>query len=183
MTSYFNFKTSLIVAAFVLLPVAQAATMSKADYKAGKTRISEEYKTEKAACDSQAGNAKDICVEEAKGKEKIALAELEYSYSGESKDQTKVLVAKAKSAYEVAKQKCDDKAGNEKDVCVKEAKAGEATALADAKLGKQIHDATWEANQDKRDAEYKVAVQKCYSLAGDAKDSCVEAARTKYGIK
>jgi hypothetical protein len=183
MTSYFNFKTSLIVAAFVLLPVAQAATMSKADYKAGKTRISEEYKTEKAACDSQAGNAKDICVEEAKGKEKIALAELEYSYSGESKDQTKVLVAKAKSAYEVAKQKCDDKAGNEKDVCVKEAKAGEATALADAKLGKQIHDATREANQDKRDAEYKVAVQKCYSLAGDAKDSCVEAARTKYGIK
>jgi hypothetical protein len=183
MTNYFNFKTSLIVAAFVLLPLAQAANMSKADYKAGKTRISEEYKTEKAACDTQAGNAKDICVEEAKGKEKVAHAELEYSYSGKSKDETKVLVARAKSAYEIAKQKCDDKAGNKNDVCVKEAKAGETTALADAKLGKQIHDATKDANEDKRDADYKVAVEKCYSLAGDAKDSCVAAAKTKYGIK
>jgi hypothetical protein len=183
MTSYFNFKTSLIVAAVLLLPVAQATTMGKADYKAGKTRIGEEYKTEKAACNSQAGNAKDICVEEAKGKEKIALAELEYSHSGKSKDQTKVLVAKAKSAYEVAKQKCDDKAGNEKDVCVKEAKAAETTALADAKLGKQIHEATKEANQDKRDADYKVVSEKCYSLAGDAKDSCIAAAKTKFGIK
>jgi hypothetical protein len=183
MTSYLNFKTSLIVAAVVLLPVAQAATMSKADYKAGKTRISEEYKTEKAACDSQAGNAKDICIEEAKGKGKVVLAELEYSYSGKSKDQTKVLVAKAKSSYEVAKQKCDDKAGNERDVCVKEAKAGETTALADAKLGNQIHEATKEANQYKRDTDYKVAVEKCYSLAGEAKDSCITASKTKYGIK
>jgi hypothetical protein len=183
MTSFFNFKTSLIVAAFVLLPLVQAATIGKADYKAAKTRISEEYKTEKAACDTQAGNAKDICVEEAKGKEKVAHAELEYSYSGKSKDQTKVLVAKAKSVYEVAKQKCDDKAGNEKDVCVKEAKAGETSALADAKLGKQIHDATKDANEDKRDADYKVAVEKCYSLAGEAKDGCVAAAKTKYGIK
>ena len=183
MTYYFNFKTSLIVAAALLLPVAQAATMSKADYKAGKTRISEEYKTGKAACDVQAGNAKDICVEEAKGKEKVALAELEFGYSGKSKDQTKVLVAKAKSAYEVAKQKCDDKAGNEKDVCVKEAKAVETSALADAKLGKQIHEATKEANQDKRDADYKVALEKCYSLAGDAKDNCTTVAKTKYDIK
>ena len=183
MKSYFNFKTSLIVAAVLLLPVAQAASMSKADYKAGKAHLNEEYKTEKAACDAQAGNAKDICVEEAKGKEKVALAELKYSYSGKSKDQTKVLVAKAKSAYEVAKQKCDDKAGNEKDVCVKEAKAGETTALADAKLGQQIHEATKDADEDKRGAEHKAALEKCYSLAGDAKDNCIAAAKTKYGIK
>jgi hypothetical protein len=33
----------------------------------------------------------------------------------------------------VAKEKCDDKAGNEKDVCVKEAKAALVRAKADAK--------------------------------------------------
>ena len=42
--------------------------------------------------------------------------------------QVKVLVAKAESAYAVAKERCDDKSGNAKDVCVKEAKAVESRA-------------------------------------------------------
>lgn len=181
MNCYFNFKTSLIVAALLVLPVAQAATMSKAEYKADKTRISADYKADKAACASLAGNAKDICVEEAKAKEKVARAELEYSYSGKPGDQTKVLVAKAKSAYAVAKEKCDDKAGNDKKVCVQEAKAVETKALADAKMGKQIGEAKKEASEDKRDADYKVAVEKCDAMAGDAKASCIAAAKAKFG--
>jgi hypothetical protein len=59
-----------------------------------------------------------LCVEEAKGKVLVTGAELEYRYSGKFKDRAKVLVVKAKSAYKVAKQKCDEKAGNERDVCV-----------------------------------------------------------------
>jgi hypothetical protein len=181
MNKLFNFKTSLIVAALLALPVAHAANMAKADYKAGKTRISADYKADKAACASLAGNAKDICVEEAKAKEKVARAELEYSYSGKASDQTKVLEVKAKSAYAVAKEKCDDKAGNDKDVCVKEAKAAETKALADAKMGKQIGEAKKEATDDKRDADYKVAVEKCDAMAGDAKASCIAAAKAKSG--
>jgi hypothetical protein len=38
----------------------------------------------------------------------------------------------------VAKEKCDDQAGNARDVCRKEAKAVETKALADAKMGKQM---------------------------------------------
>lgn len=132
MTQIIKLKTSLFIAAMLALPVAQAATMAKADYKAGKERISAEYKTDKAACDALSGNAKDVCVQEAKGKEKVAKAELEYSYTGKAKDQAKVQKAKAESTYEVAKEKCDDQAGNGKDVCVKEAKAAKAKALADA---------------------------------------------------
>lgn len=123
MTRYFNFKTSLVVAALLMLSVAQAATMSKADYKADKARISADYKNDKAACASLSGNAKDICVEEARAKEKVAHAELEYSFSGKSGDQTKVLVVKAKSAYAVAKERCDDKAGDAKASCIAAAKA------------------------------------------------------------
>src|SRR5659263_188175 len=152
------FKSSLIFAALLSLSMAQAATISKDEYKADKTRISAEYKTDKAACATLKANAKDICVQEAKAKEKVARAELEYSYSGKAGDQTKVLVAKAKSAYAVAKEKCDDKAGNDKGVCVEEAKAVEAKALADAKMGKKIGEAKKEATEDKRDADYKVAV-------------------------
>lgn len=176
-----NFKASLFVVAMLTLPLAQAAGITKVEYKADKARISADYKADKAACASLASNAKDICVEEAKAKEKVARAELEYNYSGKSSDRNKVMVVKAKSAYSVAKEKCDDKAGNDKDVCVKEAKTIEIKALADAKMGKQISAATKDASEDKRDADYKVAVEKCGAMAGDAKASCIAAAKARFG--
>ena len=181
MKNRFKLQASLIVAAVLALPVAQAANMAKADYSSAKTRISADYKTDKAACAALAGNTKDICVEQAKAKEKIARAELEYGYSGKPADQTKVMVAKAESTYAVAKEKCDDLAGNPKDVCVKEAKAVEVKALADAKLGKKVGEAKAEAVEDKQDANYKVEAEKCDALAGDAKASCMAAAKMKFG--
>lgn len=176
-----DFKTSLIAAALLSFSVAQAGTVTKAEYKAEKTHISDSYKADKKACDAMKGNAKDVCIEGAKARESVARAELEYSYTGKAADQTKVREAKAKSAYAVAKEKCDDQSGNAKDVCVKEAKAVEVKALADAKLSEQIGEAKKEASEDKSDADYKVAIEKCDSLAGDAKTSCVAAAKAKFG--
>jgi hypothetical protein len=37
------------------------------------------------------------------------------------------------------------------------------------------------ADAEKRDADYKVAIEKCDDLAGAAKDSCVSAAKAQYG--
>ncbi len=181
MNTHFNFKASLVVAAMLVLPLAQATTLAKADYKAGKDHISADYKADKAACAPLTANAKDICIEEAKAKEKVTRAELEYSYTGKAKDQNKVLVAKAEAGYAVAKEKCDDKTGNDKDVCVKQAKAVEVAALADAKLGKKIGEAKKDAAEDKRDADYKVAAEKCDAMTGDAKASCINAAKAKFG--
>lgn len=181
MNKTFTLKASLILAAMLAVPFAQAANISKDEYKAAKTRISAEEKAEKKLCDSQSGNAKDICVEEAKAKEKIAMAELEYSHTGKQADAEKIPVAKAKAMYEVAKERCDDKAGNDKDLCVKEAKATETKALADAKLSKKVGEAKSDAVTDKRDADYKVAAQKCEALAGDAKTACVADAKMKFG--
>lgn len=175
-------RTSLVLSALLTLwGSAAAAPMTKGEFDSAKTRIGADYKTDKAACDSLAMNAKDICIEEAKGKEKIAYAELDFTFSGKPADRTKVLVAKAESAYAVAKERCDDKAGHERDVCVKEAKSVETAALADAKLGKVIGEARKDAAIDKRDAEYKVAAEKCEALAGDAKTACISAAKSKYG--
>jgi hypothetical protein len=174
-------RHSLLVAALMSLPLAHAATLAKPDYTAAKTRLSADYKAAKAACDPMAANAKDICVAEAKAVEKVARAELEYSYTGMPKDQNKIMVAKAESTYAVAKEKCDDMKGNEKDVCVKQAKAVEVKALADAKMGKQITEAKTDAAQDKRDADYKVAAEKCDAMTGEPKASCVAAAKLKFG--
>ena len=177
-----RFQSTLLVAAILALSAGQAmAAMTKADYKAGKTDISATYKADKAACASMTANAKDVCIEEAKAKEKVAKAEHEYAYSNKPADMTKVATAKAQSAYAVAKEKCDDQAGNAKDVCVKEAKAIEVKALADAKMVKKVGEAKTDAKQDKRDADYKVAAEKCDSMAGDAKASCMANAKAKFG--
>ena len=176
-----NFKLTLIAAALLSFSAVQATPLTKAEYKTEKTRISAAYKVDKTTCDALKSNAEDVCEQEAKAKEKVALAELEYSYTGKASDQIKVLEVQAKSAYAIAKEKCDDQAGNAKDVCVKEAKAVEVKGLADAKLGKQIGEAKKEAKDDKMDANYKVAIEKCDAMAGDAKTSCVTAAKTKFG--
>lgn len=68
-----------------------------------------------------------------KGKEKVARAELEASYKPSDKTRHAVGIAKAEADYAVAMEKCDDKAGNDKKLCVKEAKAAEANAKANAK--------------------------------------------------
>ena len=101
------------------------ANIDKATYNTGKTRVQSEFKADKAACGSMAGNAKDVCV--------------------------------------------------------KEAKAAETRGLAEAKLGKQVGEARKDAAQDIRDADYKVAIEKCDAMAGDSKASCVASAKTKFG--
>ena len=110
----------------------QTDTQSKAEYKADKNSIQAEYKSAKAVCDQFKGNAKDICVAEAKGKENVSLSELEARYHPSPKANYNVLIAKAQADYSVAQQKCDDLSGNAKDVCVKEAKAALSAAKADA---------------------------------------------------
>jgi len=151
-----------------------------------------QYRMDKAACDALAGNAKDICVEDAKGKEKVAKAEAEAAYDNTPRMREKARAARADAAYEVAKEKCDDLSGNPKDVCIKEAKAAHVKALADAKVDRIASDerragsektmaARREAAEDKRDADYKVAIEKCDALAGDPKDACVRDAKVRYG--
>ena len=38
-----------------------------------------------------------------------------------------------------------------------------------------------DANEEKRTAEYKVAVEKCDALAGPTKEACVSSAKGQYG--
>ncbi len=174
-------QASLIIAAMLVAATAQSATMSKADHNAGKDRISAQYKTDKAACAELKSNAKDVCQVEAKGKQNVALAELQHGYSGELADQMKHLKVRAQADYALAKEKCDDLAGNAKDVCVKEAKAVETKALVDAKAVKQVVEIKTDAAQEKRNADYAVAAEKCDAMAGDAKSKCIVAAKARFG--
>jgi hypothetical protein len=136
---------------------ASAANMSKDQYKAEKDGISAAYKSDKDNCKSMSGNAKDICMAEASGKEKVAKAELEANYKPSDKARRKVRDEKVEANYKVAMGKCNDKGGNLKDVCVKEAEAAMKSAKADAKANKKVDEARKDATEEKRDAEYSVA--------------------------
>jgi hypothetical protein len=172
--------TTALFTAMFAASGAFAATGNKTDYNAAKERIAAEYKTDKATCDGYSDNKKDVCLEQAKGKEKVAKAEAEYNYTGKPADMNKVAIAKADSTYDVAKEMCVDEGGSEKDVCKTEAKSAHTKAIADAKLSKKVGEARKDAAEDKRDADYKVAAEKCDTLAGDAKSACMSAAKAKF---
>lgn len=175
------FAAAMSLSAMLALAPAHAAQVNKADYKAGKSKISAEYKADKKACDAMTGNAKDVCQEEAKAKEKNALASLEYAYTGKASDEKKMLTVQADTAYDVAKEKCDDMSGNAKDVCVQQAKTAHTRALADLKLVKAVAEAGRDVSETKREADLKLANEKCDALSGDAKSSCQADAKARHG--
>jgi hypothetical protein len=169
-----------------------SASMSRDGYTQAKKDADAQYKIDKDACSSLSGNAKDICIAEAKGKDDVAKAEAAAAYENTPKARESARVAHAQAIYKVAIEKCDDLAGNRKDVCVKEAKAELVRGKADAKVDRvaantrqdaaaKQAEARTEANADKRDAAYKVAIEKCDAFAGPAKDACIASAKAQYG--
>jgi hypothetical protein len=182
---------------------AHAQTMSKAEHKNAKEKIEADYKAAQVPCASLSANPKKICMVEAKGNEKTALANLDASNKPSAKSQREARDTQAEAAYDLAKQKCQDLAGNAKDVCIKEAKSAEAAAKADSKLqlkttdanadarkttqqatskaSEKVQDARVEAATDKTDAQYKVEKEKCDTFAGAAKDNCLTQAKVRFG--
>ena len=179
-----NLKLDRLLQGFVIglaVPtLALAAAMSSADYSAAKDRAATEYKAARAQCDSMSGNQKDVCIAQAKAAEKRAVAEAEAQYKNTDKARADARIAAAEADYDVAKAKCDARTGNDKDVCMKEAKAAEVKAKADAKASEKVAAIRQDAREDKLDADYKVALEKCDAMSGPAKDSCVANAKAKY---
>jgi hypothetical protein len=170
---------------------AMGGTPSEAQYKKSGETIAANHKSDEAACQSLAGNTKDVCMAEAGGRQNVAKAEREAAYVDSSKHRYDVSIAKADAASAIAKEKCDDLAGNVQDVCRKEAQSAEVAAKAEAERVMKTADATATARDAKTDASkksaastqeaaYAVAREKCDSLAGDAQSTCIKDAKALY---
>ena len=167
--------------------------MSKDAYKAEKERIQAAYKADDAQrCKSLSGNAKDICHAETRARLKISLAELDARNENTPKARENAMIVRADAAYSVDLQKCDDLAGQKNDLCKREAKSMRDKAKADAKAERQsasaqmtanekIADARKEAGEARREADYRVAVERCDTFAGERKDLCVKDAKARFG--
>lgn len=85
---------------------------------------------------------------------------------------------KSAEAYKAAMEKCDQMKGNEKEVCVAQARAERTKARAEADAAaKNTSSAKRKAQVDIAKAEYNVARAKCKAMEGDARDKCVEEAK------
>ncbi|MCX9155602.1 hypothetical protein OPU71_05630 [Niveibacterium sp. 24ML] len=201
-----NHIRTAIALSFVLAfaPVTFAQGMTKTDYRTQQDKIDADYKLGKAACANMSGQQNKLCVTQAKSTRKIAEANLEASYTPTRKTHYKARFAKAEADYSVARERCNDKADNAKDVCIKEAKAAETSAKADATVQLKTADAAatssektavaksdaqtastdarTDATVEKRDARYAVEKEKCDALAGAAKDRCLAQAKTNFGM-
>ncbi|WP_280151360.1 hypothetical protein [Piscinibacter sp. XHJ-5] len=180
---------------------AMAQEMSKDDYKAGQEKLAAEYMAARAACDSLSGTANEICQVDATGRAKVARAELDAAYTPSAKSRHEARVVKAEADRASALERCNDAAGNAKEVCRKEADAAATSAKADAKVqikttdanaargasagararaDAQAAEARTEATEDKLDARHGVARQQCDRFAGDAKDACLNQAKARF---
>ncbi|HEY8623028.1 MAG TPA: cell envelope biogenesis protein TolA [Casimicrobiaceae bacterium] len=92
----------------------------------------------------------------------------------------KTTVKQADADYKAGKEACKARQGNDKDVCMKEAKAAHVKVTADAKAKRKSGAAMADARDDKNDANYKVAKEKCDAMSGDPKDACIRDAKMKY---
>ncbi len=66
--NHFNISALALALGLAFSSGPMAAGISKDEFKAGNNKIAAEYKVDKSACAALAGNPKDICVAEAKGK-------------------------------------------------------------------------------------------------------------------
>ena len=166
--------------------------MTKDGYVQAKKDADAQYKTDKQSCASLSGNAKDICMAEAKGKDDVAKAEAAAAYENTPKTRESARVAHAQASLQGQHGEVR-RPGGQPEGRLRQGSEGRARQGQGRRQGRPCRDrrrqdaaikqadASKEANADKRDADYKVAIEKCDALAGPAKDACVGNAKVRYG--
>ena len=176
-----SIAVSVFIAGSLALSIA-AHAKDKATYDAARGQAQQQYKAADQACNAKSGQAKDLCQEEAKAQRDIAFAEAEARYEGTPQARAKADRERAEANYRLAKERCDALSGNEKDVCQQKAKAEHAKSKSMADANVKTADARDDVARTRREADYKVAAEKCDAMTGDAKSACVKDATAKYGM-
>lgn len=166
--------------------------MSREEYVSAWEQVQLDFKAASKSCGALKHNARDVCMAGAKGREKVAKAELEARVKGTLRANHDLRIARADAEFGIAREKCDDKAGHERNVCRKEAKAAHVSASADAEAAlrsaeanaasiEKTLDARQDAEEKKRDAEFAVARERCDVFASEAKSRCLDKVKSQFG--
>lgn len=203
MTKFPSYPPLAAAVLAILLAGGCTSGNSNPERTTAKDQATARHSADALACQPLAGNFKDICMVEAKGRHDIALAEIKARFEPSDSNRRDVRIARANSDLAVAKERCDDFAGNAADVCRKEAESEHVAAKADVLLDEKTaaanavarrqsaeasataRDKTLSANKDaddaKRSAAFAVDKAKCEAYSGDTRDACIEKAKMRHG--
>jgi hypothetical protein len=108
----------------------------------------------------------------------LAFAGPVFAADAMSKDEVKAEKERIDTEYKAARDKCKDMKGNEKDVCMAEAKGQHNVAKAELEAKqKDTPKARYNVATAKADADYNVAKEKCDDMKGKEKKQCEKDAK------
>jgi hypothetical protein len=129
-------KLQLMIAAvvtFLGVPATVHAGMTSTEFNADRERIEAEFEAARRKCNTFGGNAGDVCLAEARGDHRVALAELEERKSPSSRTRQKLHMAKVEAEFEIATEECDERINGAKEECLVEARSAFAREKANAR--------------------------------------------------
>ena len=174
--------TLLATAVSVSYAQAPDAKPDQAAYRNLTHKAAADYKAAEKNCKSMSGNAKTVCIEEAKVARARTEQEAVAQYNNTSKANIDARTKLANAEFGLAKARCASSAGTEKDSCINNAKSVHTAALADAKLNvastATASTAAPVTSTETADATKAAAAEKCAQIAGQPSTGCLIDNRT-----
>jgi len=150
-----------------------------ATYRTVTQKAAADYKAAADQCKSQSGNAKTVCIEEAKVLRARAEVAAVTEHNNTLQGRTKARTALVNADYALAKAKCAGTSGAEKDSCLNNARSVQTAAVANVKADRDITvaanvDSTGAiTNTNPADPVKAAAVDKCAQVAGSPNTGCL----------
>jgi len=182
-----------------------APAMSDNQYQSARRVLAAEYDANREACRSVPGRSIGLCMAEAHREFQIGSARLEATYMPSRSASYKARVAIANADYLVERRKCNEKLGDVKRLCVKQARAAliadkaAAYASEDASLAtravnekanaarkamreeEERTEARKDAATERRDLDLRIAKEYCRTMPDDGKLACAKEAEKRFG--
>lgn len=182
-----SLAAAVTLAAAGALQVAHAG-IGKDAVKTAQQRIATQAEADAKACRRLQGTARDVCVLQAKAREKIARAELEARVKPGPQAEQQVKEIRADAEYAIARKRCENVTGQAADRCVGQAKAVREAAVRQAKVEKveklnELKAAAEEPRQERHAQtlaeRYKAEKARC-GMMGTERDRCMADLQRRY---
>ena len=126
------------VLALAACTLAHGATPeARAEYKATMKKANADYAAARAHCRTLSGNPRTVCIAEAKGTLRKAEGDAAATLHDTERARADARRTAAKADYLVDKAKCGDRSGDARKTCIREARARQSDAVAQATKAEQ----------------------------------------------
>jgi hypothetical protein len=126
---------------------AAAAHAAEPNVAAELVRIDAEFDAARERCDDRAGQAKNVCLAEARAERRVRKVEVAARGEGTPKARYDAKIARAEAEFDVQKERCGEQAGAARDGCIAEARTREAKAKDEARAERREAEGRSEARK------------------------------------